>query len=190
MTHVRPCLMNDILPQSRVLSGAIVAIEGLAVWVVAIFLESLRATGWIIWPGADMYTTAVGTMLVWLTSWPPGAFELLGYFGLAVAIGGPAWFWIAKPTLTIMERRTTKRGSDRHSASADGRPWKDTDWIPATESPAESRQWDEDADSSAWISSTLDSNPSQPDSPREALARGDFLRGSTGDLNDRDAKNS
>lgn len=180
--------MSDILPQSRALAGVIVAIEGLAVWVVAIFLESLRATGWIIWPGADMYTTAFGTMYTWFTSGPPGPFELLAYFGLAVAIGGPVWFWLMKPTLHIMDRRSTGRQPSGRNPSSQGSRWEDGDWIPAAEIADDTAPEDEEGDSSSWVTKAFESNPSRPDSARAALAKGDFMRGSTGDMSDRDAK--
>lgn len=169
--------MIGVLPRSRLLSGAIVAIEGLAVWVVAIFLASFQATGWIIWPGTDMYTTAVGTMRGWIATGQPGAYELLAYFGLAAAFAGPAWFWVARPILDFLEGRpTTRRHSGAESASEDDDHWGEGEWISATEVSAHSTTQEAD-DPSEWLSSVLESDSPQPDSIQTALANGDFLRG-------------
>lgn len=190
-TLVDTCLMSEILPESRALSGFVMAVEGLAVWVVAIFLQSLRETGWIVWPSEDMYTTAVGTMHAWLTSGPAGVFELLAYFGLVVAVGGPAWFWMTKPGLEIIERWTTEgRSSEPRSPTDDGRQWEDGDWIPATETAADPSSPDGNEDLSGLFSSTFERASSEPDSAKTALASGDFLRGSTGDAGDSDPDDS
>lgn len=168
--------MREVLPRSRLLSGFIVAIEGLAVWVVAIFLASFRATGWIIWPDADLSTTAVGTMRGWITSGPPGPIELLGFFGLAVAVAGPVWFWMAGPAIDLAERRRTgRRRAEAESASEDD-PWSEGDWIPATEAGDESTSGEE-SKTSELLTSAFESDSTRPDSIQAALANGDFLRG-------------
>lgn len=172
--------MKHALPQSRFLVGLIVGIEGLAVWVVAIFLASYSATGSITWPGADMYTTSAGTMSAWVSSPGFGGYELLAYFGLLVAVAGPGWFWVGKSVMNRMQgRRTPGMAAIQGAAGRDRAGIEDeVDWIPATEIASDSND-EADSGRPSWATKVIDADQSsRPDAIEQRLASGDFFRGS------------
>lgn len=173
--------MKRALPQSRFLVGLIVGIEGLAVWVVAIFLASYSATGSITWPGADLYTTSIGTMSAWISSPGFGGYELLAYFGLVVSVFGPGWFWVGK---SVIERDPGRRGVPREAAiqgiaNRDQGGFEDeVNWIPASEIAADSTD-EADYGKPSWATKVIDTDQSsRPDAIEQRLAAGDFFRGS------------
>lgn len=172
--------MKRALPQSRFLVGLIVGIEGLAVWVVAIFLASYSATGSITWPGADMYTTSAGTMSAWVSSPGFGGYELLAYFGLFVAVSGPGWFWGGKSVIDRLQgRRTPGMAAMQWTASRDRGGLEDeVDWIPATEIASDPNDA-ADSGRPSWATKVIDTDQfAQPDAIEQRLAAGDFFRGS------------
>lgn len=190
VTRVTPSLMWNVLPQSRALNGLIVTIEGLAVWVVAIFLSSLETTGWFIWPGTDMYTTAVGTMRNWIASGGVTPFEIVGYLGLTVAIAGPLWFWVAAPAISRLGGWSSSGARSNGSSRGGGveGEWE-ADWISATELAEEAESNDSESEP-AWPAMEFEPARREPESIQAALANGDFFRGSGAEGDDRKAGDS
>lgn len=159
--------------RSSRLVGLVAAIEGLAVWIVAIFLASYTSTGSIVWPGADMYTTTVGTMHKWLTSPTIGFIELLGYVGLVMAVGGPLWFWFLRVRL--------KRAREW---------WDQVIWVGPGSDFLQDPDDSNSTDMRAGEPSPNTRRSSGYNSIEEALADGDFMRGGSRNTESEDSDSS
>lgn len=186
--------MRELLPRSSALSGLIVGLEGLAFWILTIFLASFIATGSITRPGADMYTTTVVTMQNWFASPAIGGVEALGYLGLVLAIGGPTWFWVARPGYERVSDRFATRGTPEGTTASGSDPASSGAIREANPDPGNSAADSLAAEAAEGVSAVIPGDDSSgPDPIEQALAEGDFRRGggdadqSTDEASDDDA---
>ncbi len=171
--------MIDLLPNSRFYYGVYAAIEGLALWVVAIFLATYHATGSFV--RSDMYTSIVEAMSAWRAAGAVGLYELLGYAGLTLAVAGPLWMWAGKP---LYERYSdsgrgvpsTVSHLEDHVA---GDAWAPGDWGSLVEASGLTDQTQESERDSASDDIVVSRDPIQA-----RLADGDFFRGGGGNGED------
>lgn len=88
--------MGHPLPRSDVRRGAHLLLDGLAVWFIAIVYAGYTSAD-VGRAGQDVVSLIGETSFAWIRTTEVGFPELVGYIGLAVAIFGPAWYWVIKP---------------------------------------------------------------------------------------------
>ncbi len=127
--------MRGLLARPTVRRGLIVALDGLALWLLAFVLAAYADPGSVAGASGGLVPAAIDTTLRWATTPGVGGFELLAYAGLAVATLGPLWYWVGRPGvrrgwLGRLQRALGRRGdgfrfdqpatSDRGRASTPG----------------------------------------------------------------------
>lgn len=84
--------------------GLLIALNGLAIWLLAIILSGY-ASGSIDTAGAGLPALVTGTMQTWIQSPQLGVWQLAAYAGIAIAVVGPAWFWVVGPASEALRGR-------------------------------------------------------------------------------------
>lgn len=77
--------------------GAIVALDGLAIWLLAVLLATythVRAANAV---DGSFYRLTIEIMRSWTRSPTVEALELAAYAGLALVVVGPFWYWVVHP---------------------------------------------------------------------------------------------
>lgn len=88
--------MSNSLNRPNVRRGLLIALDGLAIWVLAIILYGYLSAPIEI-AGRGLYPLVLDTMTAWVESPGLGVWETAGYVGLVIAIVGPAWYLVARP---------------------------------------------------------------------------------------------
>lgn len=85
--------------RSALRRGLIVALDGLAVWLLAVVLAAYTDAGSVAGSGtgSGLLATAVDTTSRWAATPGVGGFELLVYVGMAATVLGPLWYGIGRP---------------------------------------------------------------------------------------------
>lgn len=108
-------------PRSRrgIRRGLLIALNGLAIWLLAIILSGY-ASGSIETAGAGLPALVTGTMQAWIQSPQAGVWQLAAYAGIAIAVVGPAWFWVVGPASEALRERDSTQtvGGDTEPSAA------------------------------------------------------------------------
>lgn len=98
-----PTLLPHPMPWLRdrasVRRGLIVALDGLAIWLLAIVLAAYVDPGSVAGSSGSLVTTAVDTTRLWVTTPGTGSFEVLAIAGLAVTALSPLWYGVVRPSV-------------------------------------------------------------------------------------------
>lgn len=109
--------MQRLLARTGVRRGLLVALDGLAIWLLAIVLAAYVAPKSVAGGGGSLLSRSVETTRLWVETPGVGAFELVAYAGLAVTVVGPLWYLVGRP-VAVNPRRD--RSTDDHARDGDG----------------------------------------------------------------------
>lgn len=161
--------------------GLILALDGLAVWTLAIVLSTYLSSTAISVVDGNLIQYTGGIMRSWIETPAMGVFELTAYAGLSLAVIGPMWYWVIHPLKKWAGTgpEDTESDSDEFVFSAER---SESDSAAGLDEPdpltteyqriiRHSRQ----VESLDWASTLFAANGSQS-APPVAIPEGDFLR--------------
>lgn len=168
--------------RSQVRRSLLVGLNGLAVWVLAVVLESYLS-GAVVRFEADFADLLVGRTVVWLTTPGVGAFELAAYGGLALVFVGPAWYLVGAGRFGLVPRWSGS--SDEpiefeydHDTSSGATSGPQQATVSASGRSGNADRMPSASGTAGWIDTVFDDGP-QSRQPSDSLAAGDFYRSST-----------
>lgn len=115
--------MHALAAPSDVRRGLFAAVDGLALWLLAVILAAFVAAP-VSEGAADGFVSTVTAVTAhWLATPGVGPFETVAYLGLSIAILGPGWYWALKPFFSEEPRPDGGRRPDEHDSFVfDGEP--------------------------------------------------------------------
>lgn len=167
------------------LRGLLVAIDGLAIWFLAVVIASYSTTTAVSTDAGGLTMAIVDIMRSWMQTPTMEVLELTAYAGLALVAFGPVWYWVIKPIKQLLGRSSAQTSVSDERFTFDEDPTASTtDLVFVNSDPvaADSQQMTLDGTlhpSSDWSSRLFDGGKTQPrlHSPTR-IPGGDFLRGS------------